>query len=148
MEKPRITWLVRRGDEENFTRSPEFHAGVYSQQEDMILFLQIWNNRYGTEAVKSLEDFGIAVTFDKEEDSALLKYLRFRYGQTVFEPVISGNTGVIHIPDYISLSGAVNDGSDENIENYIVLQLSLAVPPDVQLKLNDLKAMTFSITNL
>lgn len=148
MEQPKITWLVRTADEEDFRKSPEFYAGTYNQEEDLSIYIQLWNNRYGTEAVKPLSDFGISVTFDKEEDSVFLKYMTFHYGVAEFTPVVSGNTGVIQLPDTVELSGALNDGSDENTDNYIVLRLDISVPWNVSLKMNDLKTMTLGITKL
>ena len=62
MEEPKITWLVRRDDEEGFMKSPDFYAGTYNQKKELRLFLQIWNNRFGSETVHDLEDFGIRLT--------------------------------------------------------------------------------------
>ena len=148
MEQPKITWLVRRADVEDFRKSPDYYAGVYDQSDDFAVYIQIWNNRYGKETVKSLSDFGISVTFDKEEDSVLLQYMYFQYGQKVLTPVITGNTGVVHFTDEVEISGTVNDGSDENTDNYIVVRLVISVPENVRLKMNDLKSMTLGITKL
>lgn len=148
MEAPKITWLVRTVDDESFRKSPEFYAGAYDQEEDLELYIQIWNNRYGKETVKNLSDFGISVTFDKEEDSVFLKYMSFFLGIKEYDPVVNGNTGVIQLPDTVELSGAVNDGSDENTDNYVILRLVISVPENIRLKMNDLKSMTLGITKL
>ena len=147
MEQPKITWLVRRDSDEGFSKSPDFFAGAYNQKDDLSFYLQIWNNRYGTESVQDLTDFGISVAFDKEEDSVFLKSLYFTYGDKMLTPVVEGNTGVIHFTD-VSLSGTLNDGSDENTDNYIVVRLVISVPENVSLKMNDLKSMTLGITKL
>ena len=148
MEAPKITWLVRTADDESFRKSPEFYAGAYDQEEDLELYIQIWNNRYGKETVKNLSDFGISVTFDKEEDSVFLKYMSFFLGIKEYDLVVNGNTGVIQLPDTVELSGAVNDGSDENTDNYVILRLVISVPENIRLKMNDLKSMTLGITKL
>lgn len=148
MEEPKISWLVRRDDDKEFTKSPDFYAGTYNQRKELRLFLQIWNNRFGSETVKDLEDFGISISFDKEEDTVLLKYMAFYLGLTTFTPIINGDTAVVKLPESVTLSGAMNDGSDENADNYVVVQMVIDIPENVNLKMNDLKTMTLNVTKL
>lgn len=148
MEEPKISWLVRRDDDKEFTKSPDFYAGTYNQRKELRLFLQIWNNRFGSETVKDLEDFGISISFDKEEDIVLLKYMAFYLGLTTFTPIINGDTAVVKLPESVTLSGAMNDGSDENADNYVVVQMVIDIPENVNLKMNDLKTMTLNVTKL
>lgn len=148
MEAPKISWLVRRDDEDGFVKSPEFYAGTYNQRKELRLFLQIWNNRFGQETVRDLEDFGIRISFDKEEDSVLLRYMSIYLGTTTFTPLVTDNSAVVKLPDSIVLAGTANDGADTNTDNYVILQLVIDVPENVSLKLNDLKTMTLSIAKL
>lgn len=148
MEAAKISWLVRRDDEDGFMKSPEFYAGTYNQKKELRLFLQIWNNRFGAKAVHDLEDFGIRIAFDKEEDSVLLKYMSVYLGTMTFTPLVSGNSAVVKFPESTVISGAANDGADANTDNYVILQLVIDVPENVDLKLNDLKTMTLGIAKL
>ena len=148
MEEPKITWLVRRDDEEGFMKSPDFYAGTYNQKKELRLFLQIWNNRFGSETVHDLEDFGIRFSFDKEEDSVLLQYLSVYLGTTTYTPIVTGNGAVVKFPESVVLHGTANDGADTNTDNYVIAQVVIDVPENVNLKLNDLKTMTMSIAKL
>lgn len=148
MQEPKITWFVRRTDSDSFSKESEFYAGTYNKKENLDLVIQIWNNRYGTTAVKDLEDFGITVSFDDEEDSVLLKYMRFTYDMSILTPQIVGNQAVVKLPENVVLSGALNDGSEESTDNYISLNMAIILPQSAKVKLNDLKSMTLSVAKV
>ena len=145
MEEPKISWLVRRDEDKSFQKNPDFYTGTYNQKKPLQLYLQIWNNRFGSENVKDFEDISITISFDKEEDTVLLKYMTFILGMTTFTPVVNGDTAVIKLPESVVLSGMGNDGSDENSDNYVVVQLVIDIPDNVNLKMNDLKTMTLNV---
>lgn len=148
MQEPKISWFVRRADSDSFSKESEFYAGTYNKKDNLDLVIQIWNNRYGTTAVKDLQDFGLTVSFDDEEDSVLLKYMRFTYGMTILTPQIIGNQAVIKLPEDVVLSGALNDGSEESEENFISMSLAIILPKNIKVKLNDLKSMTLSVAKM
>ena len=52
---------------------------------------------------------------------------------------------MIKLPESVVLSGMGNDGSDENSDNYVVVQLVIDIPDNVNLKMNDLKTMTLNV---
>ena len=61
---------------------------------------------------------------------------------------MNGDTAVVKFPENVVLAGTANDGSDENTDNYVVVQMTIDIPENVNLKMNDLKTMTFNITKL
>ncbi len=149
MEKPSITWFVRREQEDNYNETSDFYAGSYNQEDNLEVEFMIWNNRYGTERVADLKDFGITVSFDHEEDGSLLKYCQFVLnGGYWLTPQVTGNEATIQFPKDTILSGAINNGELGSSENYLTLKMILSVPAGKKIKMNDIKGMTFSVTNL
>lgn len=152
---PIITWYVRKAevaDEDNteiFKENNDYYAGSYTQEDDMGIEFHIWNNRFGKTAVNDLTNFGIVVQFDHEEDSALLQYMQFLLnGSYWLVPEINGNLAKVQMPVDTVISGAANTGEAGTSSNYITVKLVLSVPSDKKLKLNDLKTMTLSISQL
>lgn len=149
MKKPLITWFVRRDPEDGYEETNDFYAGSYNQEDNLEIEFMIWNNRYGTERVSDLRDFGITVSFDHEEDSGLLKYCQFMLnGGYWLSPNVVGNEAKVQFPADTVLSGAINNGESGSTENYITLKMVLSVPAGKKLKMNDIKGMTFNISNL
>ncbi len=149
MEKPSITWFVRSNPEDSYEESSDFYAGSYNQEDNLEIEFMIWNNRYGTERAADLKDFGVTVSFDHEEDCSLLKYCQFMLnGGQWLNPEIAGNEATVQFPKDTVLSGAVNNGELGSSENYLTLKMVLSVPSGKKLKMNDIKGMTFNITNL
>ena len=149
MLEPQITWFVRKDSKDDYQEDDNFYAGSYNQDEDLTIDFMIWNNRYGKEVCQDLKDFGITVSFDYEEDSSLLQYCQFLLNGTLWlVPVLEGNQATIQIPKEITLSGAMNDGKMTNSDNYLILKMILTVPQNKKLKMNDIKGMTFNLTDL
>jgi len=149
MKKPSITWFVRRDPEDSYEETSDFYAGSYNQEDSLEIEFMIWNNRYGTERVSDLKDFGVTVSFDHEEDSTLLKYCQFLLnGGYYLIPEVNGNEATVQFPKDIVLSGAINNGELGSSDNYLTLKMILTVPASKKLKMNDIKGMTFNVTNL
>lgn len=149
MDKPKITWFVKKSDDTSYNEDAEFYAGTYNQTTNLSIDIKIWNNRYGTENVKNLTDFGFKVWFDDEEDASLLKYFTFMLNNEIgLDPVITKNEALIQMPAGFAISGEMNDGSDHNTKNYMTLRIVLQIPASKKIKLNDLKTLNFTITTL
>ena len=149
MDKPKITWFVKKSDDDSYKEDSEYYAGSYNQSNNLNIDLMVWNNRYGTENVEDLENFGFKIWFDDEEDASLLKYLTFSLNNVMaLTPVITKNEALVQLPTGYSISGAMNDGTQHNLSNFITLRIKLAVPSSKKIKYNDLKTLNFTITTL
>ena len=149
LPEPQITWFIYDQTSKKYIENNEYYAGTYNQKNDLEVTFMIWNNRYGTTAVEDLKDFGIAVSFDDEEDCALLKYCAFIINNSRYvTPTVVKNLSVIQVPSEIVLSGEINDGTEANYNNYMLLSFVLSVPEKLKIKMNDLKGLTFDITRL
>ena len=153
--KPKITWYVRKAvtdkdqTPEIYKENNDFYAGSYTQEEDLAIEFHIWNNRFGKTAVNDLNNFGITVQFDYEEDSALLQYMQFQLNGAYWLATDGiGNIAKVQMQNDIVISGAANTGEESAADNYIPLKLVLTVPKSKKIKLNDLKTMTLSISQL
>ena len=74
MNDPIITWYAKLDNDTEFNKTNEIYAGSYTKENSINVNMQIWNNRWGTEDVQSLNNFNINIYFDKEEDFILLDY--------------------------------------------------------------------------
>lgn len=152
MIEPKISWLVRTVDTDNeaeFVENNDYFAGTYTKQNPFGVEVMIWNNRHGAEVVDDLKDFSIVVGFDDLEDSALLKYMTFVLNDSeILNPIINNSTAELVVPEDISLSGELNDGSTTSHNNYLTLKITLDVPQSKKIKMNDIKTMTLSVGKL
>ena len=146
--KPVISWLVRRDSSTDFKENDDFYAGTFNGST-ISFEMEIWNNRHGTEKVEDLQDFSIEFAFDDLEDASLVNYTSFLIGATQVEtPFLNGSVGVLRMPSTIILSGEPNDGTEDSTPNYVRVKMIIDIPEGKQIKMNDLKAMTFSISLL
>jgi len=148
MDKPRISWYSRIGDE-TYAAQPEFYAGTYTKEEKISVDIQIWNNRWGTEDVETLDNFSLNIYFDCLEDSALLQCCKVILGgMDELSLIISGQKATVSFPEKVKLSGVKNDGSSANSrENYIMITFEFSAL-EYRLKENDLKSLYFEIVTM
>lgn len=149
MVEPKISWLVRTVDTNNasdFVEDSDYFAGTYTKQNPFSIEVMVWNNRHGADAVDDLKDFSIVVEFEDLEDSTLLKYMTFVLNDSeILNAVINNNVAELAIPQDIILSGEINDGSTASHNNYLTLKMTLNVPQNKKIKMNDIKTMMLSI---
>lgn len=116
MSLPIITWHIR--EDEDFVQDQEYYLGSFNSESDIILDVQIWNNRYGQKSVDTIDDARLALYFDTVEDSVLFNYctITVEHG-TPTKPEIELNKVVTNIG---KLSGEPNNGisNDSNRSNY------------------------------
>lgn len=148
MDKPRISWYSRIGDE-TYQPQSEFYAGTYTKEEKISVDIQIWNNRWGTEDVETLDNFSLNIYFDCLEDSALLQCCKVILGgMDELSLIISGQKATVSFPEKVKLSGVKNDGSSANSrENYIMITFEFSAL-EYRLKENDLKSLYFEIVTM
>lgn len=149
IQEPKITWLTCLPSEEEYVERQELYAGMLLAEDTLEVDLQVWNNQYGTEEVKALENFNIVMSFDHLEDGALLKYTKMLINHSyIIEPIVNNNEAVFKMPDGFKLAGIINDGSTKSYDNYMVIKLLLKAPDDAKVKTNDLKTFSLDIVKL
>lgn len=126
----------------------DIYGGTYTAAEPIELDVRVWNNRYGTEAVDDLEHFALNFYFEHYEDTGLLKYLTVIYNDSEeMSTYVSGNVlTVSFISNDVKISGAPNNGTDKDKQNYIDLRIIFNVDDDtVTLKNKDIKALFLEV---
>lgn len=126
----------------------DIYSGTYTTAEPLELDVRIWNNRYGTEAVVDLEHFALNLYFEHYEDAGLLKYLTVIYNESEeMSTFISGNVlTATFMANDVKISGAPNNGTDNDKENYIDLRIVFNIDDDsITLKNKDMKALFLEV---
>ena len=121
---------------------------MYNQTNNIDLEIILWNNRYGLERVEDLKSFAISVTFNTLEDSTLLKYTTLTFNKNIIYPTINECVATFIVPDDCVLSGEINDGSLDAVDNYAYIELSISVPSVYKLKPNDYKTLSLDVINI
>lgn len=144
MNKPRITWFVK--EDGGYVPKQEHHAGTYTPDNPIVLHLQVWNNRWGTEDVETIENPVLNFYFDTFEDKSLLERCKITFDEINLAPlIIKGEkaTAIIGRP----LSGKKNNGDEESVanrDNFIDIKFEFRAD-GYRLKENDLKNIYFEI---
>ena len=132
MESPKITWQIKKRKDSSYKEETDYFAGVYNQKNNIDLEIVLWNNRYGLERVEDLKSFAISVTFNKN----------------IIHPTINECVATFIVPDDCVLSGEINDGSLDAVDNYAYIELSISVPSVYALKPNDYKTLSLDVINI
>ena len=148
MESPKITWQIKKKKDSSYKEETYYFAGVYNQTNNIDLEIILWNNRYGLERVEDLKSFAISVTFNTLEDSTLLKYTTLTFNKNIIYPTINECVATFIVPDDCVLSGEINDGSLDAVDNYAYIELSISVPSVYTLKPNDYKTLSLDVINI
>ena len=113
MNKPNISWYI--SEENDYIQDNEYYLGSFSQESEIKMNVQVWNNRYVKTHVDSIQNARLAIYFDSIEDNTLLQYCSVSVEDKHFPeiPVIF-NKGVIDIG---LLSGDSNNGLD-SVDNH------------------------------
>lgn len=140
MNNANINWFIFNADE--YIQDTDLYLGSFTQNSAIEITMQIWNNRYGSEEVESIENARLCMKFDTLEDSALFNYCTVKVNNTSKELSIIANKAIIDIG---TLSGQINDGIDNshNKDNYKEVTIRFSDFP-TSLK-NGLKNLFFNI---
>lgn len=146
MNAPKLEWYSRMEVDEKYALDNNIYAGTYTSNNPITVYLQLWNNRWGTEDVESLFDFHINMFFKDKEDSALINYCTVILNNAdVLGMVYTDGYVTLEFPESITLSGIKNDGTTKNNpNNFITLQVIFDAE-GTELKENDLKSLFFEI---
>ena len=146
MSKAQISWYVKCLSDERYSVDDNFYAGKYTDEDPIVVDIQLWNNRWGTENVEDLTDYDICFFFDCVEDSVLLNYCTIIYNDSNIVPFyVTGHKAVLSMDTKPVLSGLKNNGSSADNPNHF-LQLRLIFQADNEkLKSNDIKSLYFEV---
>ena len=144
--KPIISWYAKKISDAKYSVEPRFYAGKYSDNDPIVVDIQLWNNRWGTTTVPDLTNYDICFFFDRIEDSSLLEYCNVLLNSTdslLFS--VSGNKAILEIENKPVLKGTKNNGSSaDNPDNYLQLRFVFSAT-GTRLKDNDLKSLYFEV---
>ena len=146
MNEPKISWYSKLLSDERYSVNPNFYAGKYSDEDPVVVDIQLWNNRWGTETVEDLSDYDICFFFDRFEDSVLLNYCTVIHDESTIIPFnVSGQKAILEFDNKPVLSGKKNNGSSaDNPSNFLQLRFMFSAVQQ-RLKDNDLKSLYFEV---
>ena len=146
MAEPVITWYIQTEDSNKMTPQNSAYIGTCTKDHGVTASFQVWNNRYGTTDVSSLENFSIQIGFEHTEDEVILQYCTLINGSSSLTRVIKSGRAIFHIDRVIS--GKKNNGSvSDNPENFLEFTFKFTTPANSHFKENDLKNMYIEIVN-
>lgn len=148
MDKPILSWQIKQKNGEKFYTATDEYIGNYSRRSKIDYIIRIWNNRLGLEDVEDFENFCIKLAFQDKEDVSLLPYLTIKIDGLKLNLESYVDYSLLVFPHKVKLSGAKNDGSSENKDNYAEFELIFETPENVRLKESDLKSLYLEILPL
>lgn len=147
MKEPKLEWYSRVGADEKFALENDVYAGTYTGQEPLVVEMQLWNNRWGTEDVQAMENFSINAFFKETEDAALFDACSVLVGNRIAAAFVGdGKKKTLQFEKKITLSGTKNNGKSEgNDDHYLSLTFIFRTQAGETLKENDLKTIYFEV---
>ena len=147
MKDPILSWRVKTDSSSDFVSTNEKYVGTYTARKNIVIRVQLWNNRAGLEDVSDLKDFTVKIFFQDVEDSTLLNYLFAEEANG--DPMQLENFGkflTVKFPIDTTLEGKANNGiTNESKKNYIEFKLVFKAPENAQLKEGDLKNLYLEV---
>ena len=142
MKNPELSWyLISAGD--SVIIEKEHYLGAYTPDTvEMITNLQLWNNRYGQEIAKDIENSNLKITFSSIEDTKLLEYMQVKIDNNPYEDLTIINNEAI-IPIQRIISGEINVGDNMCVNNYIDIYIKTTLSQDM--KKNGLKNLLINL---
>lgn len=125
MKDPQISWYIKENEDATFIDKEVYMGSYNSSNIEAVFNVQLWNNKWGSEDVKNLDNFSIAIFFDTIEDNVLLSRCEVKVDNGSYQkPEIVGSKGIIRVNK--TISGSKNNGT-LNANNY--LDLSIRINP-------------------
>lgn len=145
MAAPKLTWYTKKLSDAKYSVEQHFYAGKYTDNDRIVLDIQLWNNRWGSETVNDLKDYDICFFFDRVEDSVLLDMCMIMYNSNTVPFNVTGQKAILQFSEKPVLKGTKNNGSSaDNPNNYIQLRFIFDASGE-RLKDNDLKSLYFEV---
>lgn len=141
MDKPIISWYIKEQDD--YVQNLEYYLGSFSSDSEIILDIQVWNNRYGSKDVETIENARLTIYFDTVEDSSLLKYCSVSVNSNNYTtPEIEVDRIIVPIG---ILNGSFNDGLEESFNESNFKNISIKFSNFPKKLKNGLKNMFLDI---
>lgn len=137
MKNPELSWYLISA-EDSIIIEKEHYLGAYTPDTvEMITNLQLWNNRYGQEIAKDIENSNLKITFSSIEDTKLLEYMQVKIDNNPYEDLTIINNEAI-IPIQRIISGEINVGDNMCVNNYIDIYIKTTLSQDMKNGLKNL----------
>ena len=137
MKNPELSWYLISA-EDSIIIEKEHYLGAYTPDTvEMITNLQLWNNRYGQEIAKDIENSNLKITFSSIEDTKLLEYMQVKIDNNPYEDLTIINNEAI-IPIQRIISGEINVGNNMCVNNYIDIYIKTTLSQDMKNGLKNL----------
>ena len=137
MKNPELSWYLISA-EDSIVIEKEHYLGAYTPDTiEMITNLQLWNNRYGQEIAKDIENSNLKITFSSIEDTKLLEYMQVKIDNNPYEDLTIVNNEAI-IPIQRIISGEINVGDNMCVNNYIDIYIKTTLSQDMKNGLKNL----------
>ena len=137
MKNPELSWYLISA-EDSIIVEKEHYLGAYTPDTvEMITNLQLWNNRYGQEIAKDIENSNLKITFSSIEDTKLLEYMQVKIDNNPYEDLTIVNNEAI-IPIQRIISGEINVGDNMCVNNYIDIYIKTTLSQDMKNGLKNL----------
>lgn len=129
MNDPNITWNIYDVYSENYIQENDYYLGSYTPKSIINIKLQVWNNKFGTEEVKSIDNANLIIYFENAEDNMLLNYCTVTVDNIEKELNLETTKGICSLGQ---LSGKVNNGLSDitNMDNYKEITITFSNLPD------------------
>ena len=139
---PKISWYFLNRETETYElANQENFLGSFLTTDTFCLKIRLWNNRWGVEPCKNIENGQLLIQFLNIEDASLLNYLNITLDGIQATNVVIKDTKA-YVPFNKTLSGIVNNGTDNYIDNYI--DIVITIQKKLLIK-TDLKSMILDI---
>lgn len=137
MKNPELSWYLISAEDSTIVEK-EHYLGAYTPDTiEMITNLQLWNNRYGQEIAKDIENSNLKITFSSIEDTKLLEYMQVKIDNNPYEDLTIINNEAI-IPIQRIISGEINVGDNMCVNNYIDIYIKTTLSQDMKNGLKNL----------
>lgn len=135
----RLEIIQKTVDEDNLMN--DYYLGTFAPDETFYISLDIWNNKNGATNINAAKDVQLEMFFMDLEDTVLLKYTMVSVDNGAYKQYEINDMNRIIIP-IRELSGKVNDGSEENVDNYSSVNIKFSIPKNIK---NDFKQLCLSL---
>lgn len=123
----KISWYIKEDDE--YMEHEDYHAGSHSNEDVILLNIQVWNNRGGMNDSDTIDNAYLSIEFEKADDNTILNFMRVNVNDTGFvKPNVSLDRADVELG---ILSGYKNDGiaNIKNKDNYKNILIEIAELP-------------------
>lgn len=137
-----IGWFVKEQDDV-FVAHTDYYAGSTIPDEEFNLEVELWNNRWNTdEDAADIKNAKLVISFANAEDSILLSLCEVKVNTGTYNTVDCNeiNRGLVELG---TISGAKNNGSESNTDNYKSIAIRFSkIPSNLT---NGLKSMFLDV---